>query len=306
MARDIDVRNFVRHDKDEVLQGNVTVLGKVTAAGALDVTGNVAVTGTVDGYDVSVVLPPGTLTVATTNSTAAAHTHAVTTNASPGAAAAILASTAAGLLTLELLTVTNGVTVNESGADSDTRLEGDTDENTIYLDAGNNRVGFGTATPLARIEALGNTQGTAGIFSTNTLAPAGGSGGLFRARMQGTPTAADQAMGRFNSGAVTTGTTYATTGEIGFFSNQAWDVDSAGTYISIKTTPNDSLTMAEALRIQSDQTLKLSSANSWTANGTGAVTISNLAPAGVGTATIDSWLTLTKSDGTVVYVPCFT
>jgi hypothetical protein len=49
-----------------------------------------------------------------------------------------------------------GIIVNESGADSDTRIEGDTDANLIYIDAGNNQVGIGTATPSAKL----NVEGT--------------------------------------------------------------------------------------------------------------------------------------------------
>lgn len=41
----------------------------------------------------------------------------------------------------------NGLIVNESGADSDTRIEGDTDANLIFVDAGADKVGIGTAAP---------------------------------------------------------------------------------------------------------------------------------------------------------------
>jgi hypothetical protein len=58
---------------------------------------------------------PGTLTVATGNVAATPHTHAITTSANPGAAASILASSAAGALTLTgLLTLAAGIT--HSGA----------------------------------------------------------------------------------------------------------------------------------------------------------------------------------------------
>lgn len=52
--------------------------------------------------------------------------------------------------------------------------------------------------------------------------------------------------------------------------------------------------------------LKLSASTNWTANGTGTVTISNLAPAGVGTATISKWLTIKDDTGTVMYIPAWT
>lgn len=44
---------------------------------------------------------------------------------------------------------------NESGADIDFRVEGDTDENMIFGDAGNNRLGIGTATPAAKLDVNG-------------------------------------------------------------------------------------------------------------------------------------------------------
>jgi len=38
----------------------------------------------------------------------------------------------------------------------------------------------------------------------------------------------------------------------------------------------------------------------------GTVTISNVAPSGVGTATITKWLTVTDDGGTVMYIPAWT
>lgn len=46
-------------------------------------------------------------------------------------------------------------------------------------------------------------------------------------------------------------------------------------------------------------------ADGTTPNGSGTVTISNVAPAGVGTATIALWLNIVI-DGTVYYIPCWT
>ena len=42
------------------------------------------------------------------------------------------------------------------------------------------------------------------------------------------------------------------------------------------------------------------------ANGTANITISNVAPAGVGTATISKWLQFTGSDGVIYYIPVWT
>jgi hypothetical protein len=49
-------------------------------------------------------------------------------------------------------TFTRGVIINESGADSDTRIEGDTDQNLFFVDASTDRVGIGTSTPSTKFE----------------------------------------------------------------------------------------------------------------------------------------------------------
>lgn len=51
--------------------------------------------------------------------------------------------------------------VNESGSDVDQRFEGDTDQNLLFLDAGNDRIGIGTATPAEKLEVNGNIKMTA-------------------------------------------------------------------------------------------------------------------------------------------------
>lgn len=52
--------------------------------------------------------------------------------------------------------------------------------------------------------------------------------------------------------------------------------------------------------------IKFNNASNWTANGTNTVTISNVAPAGVGTATIGKWFTVKDNAGTVYYIPAWT
>lgn len=82
----------------------------VTAGAGMTGGGNLAAAGitlnviagsgiTVNANDVALTVP-GTLTVATANAAAGSHTHAITSSSNPGAAASLLASTAAGYLQL--------------------------------------------------------------------------------------------------------------------------------------------------------------------------------------------------------------
>jgi hypothetical protein len=50
------------------------------------------------------------------------------------------------------------VVINESGADLDTRVEGDTDVNLIFANAGEDRVGIGTATPATKLDVSGGIR----------------------------------------------------------------------------------------------------------------------------------------------------
>lgn len=45
---------------------------------------------------------------------------------------------------------------NESGANVDQRMEGDTDANLFFLDASTDRIGIGTATPTAKLQVNGS------------------------------------------------------------------------------------------------------------------------------------------------------
>jgi hypothetical protein len=45
---------------------------------------------------------------------------------------------------------------NDAGADVDQRIEGDTDQNLVFVDASTDRVGFGTATPTAKVQVNGS------------------------------------------------------------------------------------------------------------------------------------------------------
>jgi hypothetical protein len=72
--------------------------GLASATGVLAVGAGAGIT--VNADDVALTTP-GTLSVASGNGSAGSHTHAITSSAAPGAAASLLATTAAGLLTLQ-------------------------------------------------------------------------------------------------------------------------------------------------------------------------------------------------------------
>ena len=55
-----------------------------------------------------------------------------------------------------------------------------------------------------------------------------------------------------------------------------------------------------------DGTITLNDSAQWTANASGTVTISNVAPSGISTATISKWLTVTDNSGAVMYIPAWT
>ena len=73
-----------------------TTSGTNTGDQTITLTG--AVTGSGTGSFATTIATPGTLTVVSTNSTATAHTHAITSSSAPGAAASILATDASGII----------------------------------------------------------------------------------------------------------------------------------------------------------------------------------------------------------------
>ena len=65
-----------------------------------------------------------------------------------------------------------------------------------------------------------------------------------------------------------------------------------------------SLSIVNGLTV--DGIITMNDGDQWTANASGTVTLSNVAPSGVGTATITKWLTVTDDGGTVMYIPAWT
>ena len=82
------------------------------------------------------------------------------------------------------------------------------------------------------------------------------------------------------------------------------DVVVDGTVVARYNNIAPSLSIVDGLTVEG--TVTLADAAHWTANASGTVTISNVAPSGVGTATITKWLTLTDNSGVVMYIPAWT
>lgn len=66
-------------------------------------------------------------------------------------------------------TFNEAVIVNESGADSDSRIEGDTDVNLIYADAGADKVGIGNAAPDEKLHVTGNIKLSGELMGSKML-----------------------------------------------------------------------------------------------------------------------------------------
>jgi len=77
-----------------------------------------------------------------------------------------------------------------------------------------------------------------------------------------------------------------------------------GTVVAQFNNVSPSLSVVDGLKL--DGTVTFNDSAQWTANASGTVTISNVAPSGVGTATISKWLTVTDNSGVVMYIPAWT
>lgn len=68
-------------------------------------------------------------------------------------------------------TSTYGLIANEIGGDYDSRIEGDTDQNLVFVDASTDRVGIGTATPSEKLEVSGNILASEVAVANYKLSP---------------------------------------------------------------------------------------------------------------------------------------
>jgi hypothetical protein len=74
------------------------------------------------------------------------------------------------------LTLTNGAVINEAGADSDTRIEGDTDANLLFVDASTDRIGVGTSSPGSKLDVKGTLRLSGSSSGYVGIAPAAAAG----------------------------------------------------------------------------------------------------------------------------------
>jgi hypothetical protein len=64
-----------------------------------------------------------------------------------------------GNATSDVISVVGGLVVNEAGSDVDTRIEGDTDSNLFFVDAGTDRIGVGTNAPGVKLHVKSTSSG---------------------------------------------------------------------------------------------------------------------------------------------------
>jgi hypothetical protein len=76
------------------------------------------------------------------------------------------------------LNTSGAVVFNDAGADVDFRVEGDTDANLLFVDAGNDRVGIGVSTPQNKFQIDDGGVSATGVLRLNNPANAGDNFGV--------------------------------------------------------------------------------------------------------------------------------
>lgn len=68
----------------------------------------------------------------------------------------------------DIVSIQGNVRINDVGSDVDTRIEGDTDQNLVFVDASTDRVGIGTATPSYKLDVNGDVNVASGsVYRVN-------------------------------------------------------------------------------------------------------------------------------------------
>lgn len=149
--------------------------------------------------------------------------------------------------------------VNELGADADTRMEGSGDANLLVLDAGNDRVGIGTATPTLKLDVVGSVGTETGTL-VDTSSPSGVL--IFRG------TTADRRLQVHCSSGGTLFDAFGTAGAVGF----TWRVEAGDIVMDLDATGNlqidgDLIVDGGNVGITADPDLLAMAANVLTVNG---------------------------------------
>ena len=116
------------------------------------------------------------------------------------------------------------VTVNESGADKDVRIEGDSDENLLFVNAGTNKVGIGTATPGYKLDVNGDVRVRGNDIRDNSGNPAISFDGSANTEIKGTLTAAQKYIYGYEEVTAGTSQTIALDKPITFVNNMSGDL----------------------------------------------------------------------------------
>lgn len=140
-------------DSSGVSQFSVTQAGAVTSSGDQTITGDTTITGTFTVNGATVLNEAGA--AVDTRIEGDTDANLLFVDASTDRVGIGTATPGTKLEVTGVATVTQGAVINESGADSDTRIEGDTEVNLLFADASTDRVGIGTATPSERLDVVG-------------------------------------------------------------------------------------------------------------------------------------------------------
>ena len=186
-----DAVNGISDGSETLANASVTVL----TAGTVDING-----GNIDGTAIG-------------GSTAAAGLFTTTnrTLTLPDDTGTIVTDSGNQAGSFTTLNTSGAVVFNDAGADVDFRVEGDTNANLLFVDAGNDRVGIGTSTPTANLDIVysnatvyaSTSAPTYGFQEINTSNTDGSMGGI----RIGARNAAGQTASHF-LGTVSTSTNY--------------------------------------------------------------------------------------------------
>jgi hypothetical protein len=146
-----------------------------------------------------------------------------------------------GTVTADGASLDGAVVINESGADVDFRVESDTNQHMLFVDAGNDRVGIGADSPNTSLQVSGNT-----FIGVNTVAGMGPQTGL---SVVGGATVNDNDAGVLTLGSHSNNrTTNDIIGKVDFYSNDA-SGGASGVQSSIRGVTEASIGSSAGLRL---------------------------------------------------------